>query len=138
MTRRRVDRVRLSDGKRAASVAPDVPDRLEHFQHFPLDRPKIGLALLGEDVGDRPALAALDEVVDVLRLPPQTPGQRARDRAFAASHEADEIDLVGHEIVSAARSASKFGYETATASAPVITVGPVDPSPTSVNAMTRR
>ena len=60
-----------------------------------LDAAEVRLAVPREDVGDRQPLAPLDQVVDVLDAPAQPRRQRARDRALAARHEADEIDLVG-------------------------------------------
>ena len=51
---------------------------------------KYGSPLPREDVGDRPALARLDQLVDVLGAPAEPPGQRPRHGRLAGGHEADE------------------------------------------------
>ena len=56
---------------------------------------KYGSPWLREDVGDRLALALLDQLVDVHGSPAEPPGQRARDGGLAGGHEADQIHLVG-------------------------------------------
>ena len=58
---------------------------------------------LREDVGDGQPLAPLDQFVDVLEAPPQARRERPRDRALAAGHEADEIDLVALVIAAQPR-----------------------------------
>ena len=50
--------------------------------------------MLGEDRRDRLVLALLDQLVDVDGAPVEAARQRARHRALAGAHEADEIDLV--------------------------------------------
>ena len=118
---RLIARAVLGVGERAAAGRDDdVAHRLQELEDLAFDRAEVRLAVLREDLGDRQPLAPLDEIVDVLGSPAQPRGQRARDRALAAGHEADEIDLVGRHRRSLARSAAKSGYDTATAPAPVI------------------
>ncbi len=81
---------------------------------------KYGSPCVAKISRDRAALAALDELVDVFGPPAQPRRQRAGDRALAARHEADEVNLVGRHWTSLARSSSNEGYDTATASAPAI------------------
>ncbi len=129
----------LGVGERAAAGGDnELADRLENAQDLALDRSKVRLALLREDLRDRAALARFHQIVDVLGAPAEARGERAGDRALAACHEAHEIDLVRRHATSSARSEANPGYDTATASAPSIVVGPVAPSPTSANAMTSR
>ena len=60
-----------------------------------LDGAEVRLAVLREDLGDRLALALLDQLVDVAARQPR---RRASARAtvrLAGGHEADQVDLVG-------------------------------------------
>jgi hypothetical protein len=63
----------------AAGGDDEVAHRLQELQDLAFDGAEVRLAALREDVGDRPALARFDQIVDVLGPPSQA---RASARAI--------------------------------------------------------
>ena len=124
----------------AAGRDDDVAERQQQLEDLALDGAEVRLALPGEDVGDGPALARFDQLVDVLGPPAQTCGECPRDGALAGRHEPDQIDLVDCHLGVVSRSSSwkKPGYDTSTAPAPVIVVGVAAPVAATANAMASR
>ena len=71
-----------------------MAQRQQQVQDLPLDGAEVRLALAREDVGDRAALACLDQLVDVLDAPAEPSGQGPRHGGLAGGHEADQKDLI--------------------------------------------
>ena len=109
----------------AAGRDDDVPQRQEVEEHGALDRAEVRLALAREDGRDRAPLARFDALVDVLDPPVEPLAERARQRRLAGAHEPDQVDLVGRHAVSDSSVSKNPGYETLTASAPVMVDGPL-------------
>jgi hypothetical protein len=84
---------------------------------LPFELTEIGLAVLGEDRRNRPPLARLDPFVDVLDAPAGGAPHGTGDRAFASSHESDQIKLVRLHARSDSSTEKNSGYDTAAAPA---------------------
>ena len=134
-------------GERAAAGGDHhAAFRQQPDERFALAGAEIRLALVAKDGRDVVALGALDARVDILDLPVEALAERAGDARLAGAHEPHEVDLVGFHArdslrwrrASRSRSSKKLGYDTATASAPSIVVGPVAPSAAIANAMASR
>ena len=52
------------------------------------------LAILAEDLGDGPAVAADDHVIGLHEAAPEPPRQQSADRRLPGAHEADENDVI--------------------------------------------
>jgi len=122
----------------AARRHDGMPQRKEVHEHRALDDPEVGFALPREYRRDRASFAGLDAFIDILDTPAEPGPERACQRRLARCHEAYQIDLVRVHRASAASVSKKPGYETATASAPVMTDGPSAPSAATANAIARR
>jgi hypothetical protein len=72
-----------------------MPQRQQQPQDLALHRAKMRFAALHENLRHRPALARLDQLVDVVGAPAQARRDRPRHGGLAGGHEADEIDLIG-------------------------------------------
>ena len=83
------------DERAAAGGDDDVARGQEGQQDLAFDLAEIRLAVLGEHLRHRPALAPLDLLVQVDDPPAEPPAERPRKRGLARPHEADEVDLVG-------------------------------------------
>ena len=101
-------------------------------------RAEVRLARAGKDVGHRPALARLDQLVDVLGAPAEPRRERARHRRLSGRHEAHEVNLVGRHRVSRSSASKNPGYETSTDDAPRMVVGAAPPVAAIANAMASR
>ena len=78
-------------------------------EHGPFGGAEVRLAVPREDLGDRQALALLDQLVDVHGLPVEAPRQRAADARLAGRHETDQIHLVGLHATSRPSVSKKPG-----------------------------
>ena len=92
--------------------------RQQFLHHLALHGAEVRLAVGREDRRDRPPLARLDPLVDVLDLPVEAPAERTRQGGLAGRHEPDQVDLVGFTRTSRSSVSKNPGYDTATASAP--------------------
>ena len=107
-------------------------------QNVPLDRAKVRLAAFGEDLGNGSPLAGFDQLVNVLRAPPESLGEKPRHSGLARGHEPDQINFVRPHRVSRASSSKNPGYETSTEVAPVIVVAAEARVAAIANAMASR
>ena len=86
---------------RAAAGRHDPPDRrvgigVAKVRHgSPLERPEGRLAILGEDLRDRPARGRFDPLVEIDEGRPMTLGQALADHALAAAGQTDQDDVHG-------------------------------------------
>src|SRR5207248_2539841 len=63
-----------------------------------LDPPELGLAALGEELGDRLAGALLDRRVEIEEGTVEPLGELAPERGLARAHEADEDDVAAERV----------------------------------------
>ena len=121
-------------------------------QHAALGRAEVGFAVFREDFRDRHALALLDALVDVHRLPVQTPRERSGHGRLAGGHESDQVHFFSFQALRLAQSSpipsrgatsrssvsKKPGYEMTTASAPEMVEERSAPSAAIANAIAMR
>lgn len=86
--------VRL-DERAASRGNDDVSFRQKLTKDVPFDGPKVHLAFLRENRGNRAAFARLDTLVDIFGAPTYPATERSGDGGLAGTHEPDQVELIG-------------------------------------------
>ncbi len=126
------------DERPAAGRDHHVAGRQELLHDLPLDGAEVRLAVGRENRRDRPALASLDALVDILDSPAEPAPDLAGERGLAGGHEPDQVDLVRPHWQRPSSVSKKPGYEIATDSAPQMRESPRAPSAAMAKAIASR
>lgn len=81
--------------QRYNKIAPAGPILQQFRQSFTLGIAEGGFALLGKNSRHRLALATLNQLIKIAKLPSHTGSQRASDARFARAHKPDQKHTTG-------------------------------------------